>query len=63
LWDEVNKLITSGIYESTGSLKEDSKLYELLQRTEDWGSMSEEQRQKWADELKTDVNQVGAYLM
>ena len=62
LWDEVGSLMEQGI-SSDGSLITGSELEHILQDTEGWKAMSEQQKEVWGDELITSVNQAGAYLL
>ena len=62
LWPEVANIINNGL-SGDGALVTGSKLEQILRDSEGWRSMSETQREVWAEELISATNQAGAYLL
>ncbi len=57
LWDEVNLLLTEGIYGSDGQINQNSKLVQILQQLDKYNGLSEEGRNNWLDELSVQYKQ------
>ena len=61
LWDEVHDLIEKG-YSSSGTVKEDSKLMQLLKEAEGYDTMTSTQQAGLMQELMEAAKEAGAYL-
>lgn len=62
LWEQIHDLLNSSVGED-GKLLNDSALVALLQKSENWESLSEVQKKMWQDDLIKDFNAAYAYVL
>lgn len=62
LWEQIHDLLNNSVGED-GKLLNDSALVALLQKSENWESLSEVQKKLWQDDLIKDFNAAYAYVL